>query len=170
MKVVLVGYMASGKSSVGKILAERLNHVFIDLDDYIEVNEELTVSEIFAEKGEVYFRLKETEYLTELLNSEDHFILSVGGGTPCYANNIQLIVENSKSIYLKTSIDVLYNRLKKVRKSRPLIANLNLEKLKEFIAKHLFERSSYYEQAMDSIITDDKNFSEIVEEIKGKLI
>ena len=114
--------------------------------------------------------MKETEYLTELLNSEDHFILSVGGGTPCYANNIQLIVENSKSIYLKTSIDVLYNRLKKVRKSRPLIANLNLEKLKEFIAKHLFERSSYYEQAMDSIITDDKNFFEIVEEIKGKLI
>jgi shikimate kinase len=170
MKVVLVGYMASGKSSVGKILAERLNHVFIDLDDYIEVNEELTVSEIFAEKGEVYFRLKETEYLTELLNSEDHFVLSVGGGTPCYANNVQLIVENSQSFYLKTSIDVLYNRLKKVRKSRPLIANLNLEKLKEFIAKHLFERSSYYEQAMDSIITDDKNFSEIVEEIKGKLI
>ena len=170
MKVVLVGYMASGKSSVGRILAERLNLDFIDLDAYIELKENLSVSKIFAEKGEIHFRLKETEHLAELLNSETSFVLSVGGGTPCYANNIQLIANNSDSFYLKASLNTLYNRLKRQRKSRPLIANLKLENLKEFIAKHLFERASYYEQAKYSLNTDDKIVNEIVEEIKDTLI
>ncbi|PHR74697.1 MAG: shikimate kinase [Lutibacter sp.] len=170
MKVVLLGYMASGKSSVGKIIAERLNLDFIDLDAYIEENEGHSISNIFAEKGEIYFRIKETEYLTELLNSENNFVLSVGGGTPCYANNIQLISEKAQSFYLKASLNTLYNRLKRQRKSRPLIANLKLENLKEFIAKHLFERTSFYEQSIHSINTDDKIINEIVEEIKDKLI
>ncbi len=170
MKIVLLGYMASGKSSVGKILVERLEIDFIDLDTYIETKEDISVSDIFAKKGEIYFRIKETEYLTELLNSGTDFVLSVGGGTPCYANNIQLIAEKSQSFYLKASLNTLYNRLKRQRKSRPLIANLKLENLKKFIAKHLFERTLYYNQAMHSINTDDKIINEIVEEIKDKLI
>lgn len=170
MKIVLIGYMASGKSSVGKILAERLDTSFIDLDAYIEEKENSSITSIFSEKGEIYFRLKETEYLEELLNSKYNFVLSVGGGTPCYANNIQLIAEKSKSVYLKSSLNTLHNRLKKQRKSRPLIANLKLEKLKEFIAKHLFERTSYYEQAKFIISTDDKIINEIVIEIKDTLI
>mgnify|MGYP001115491571 CR=1 FL=1 len=169
-KVVLVGYMASGKSSVGKILAERLNVDFIDLDVYIEMEEDLSISNIFTEKGEVYFRIKETEYLTKLLDSEKNFVLSVGGGTPCYANNIKLIAEKAESFYLKASLNTLYNRLKKQRKNRPLIASLKLENLKEFIAKHLFERALYYDKAKHLINTDDKIINEIVEEIKNKLI
>ncbi|MCF6279604.1 MAG: shikimate kinase [Flavobacteriaceae bacterium] len=166
MKIVLVGYMASGKSSVGKILAEKLRVDFIDLDAYIELKEELSIPDIFVEKGEIYFRLKETEYLKELLNLTDNFVLSVGGGTPCYANNIKLITEKSQLFYLRASINTLYNRLKRQRKSRPMIANLKLEDLKEFIAKHLFERVVYYEQAEFTINTDEKIINEIVEEIK----
>jgi len=170
MKIVLIGYMASGKSSVGKILAERLKINFIDLDTYIEAKENCSITDIFTKKGEIYFRLKETEYLTELLNSTDDFVLSVGGGTPCYANNIQLIIEKSQSFYLRASLKSLYNRLKRQRKKRPLIANLKLEDLKEFIAKHLFERIPYYEQAEFVINTDDKFINEVVDKIKNELI
>lgn len=170
MQIVLVGYMASGKSSVGKILAERLSIDFIDLDAYIETKENCSMTDLFTKKGEIYFRLKETEYLTELLDSTDKFVLSVGGGTPCYSNNIQLIVEKAQSFYLRASLNSLYNRLKRQRKNRPLIANLKLENLKEFIAKHLFERVSYYEQVEFVINTDDKFINEVVDEIKNKLI
>ena len=170
IKVVLIGYMASGKSTVGKVLAERLGVEFIDLDDYIEAKEKLSITKIFSEKGEIYFRIKETEYLETLLNSDTNIVLSVGGGTPCYANNIQLITGNSKSFYLNATINTLYNRLKKEQYSRPLIASLKLENLKEFIAKHLFERSSYYNQAQFSISINDKKIDAIVEELMAKLV
>ncbi|MCF6358047.1 MAG: hypothetical protein L3J54_09605, partial [Draconibacterium sp.] len=134
--------------------------------NYIESKEKKSISEIFTQHGEIYFRLKETVYLTELLNSSNNFVLSVGGGTPCYAKNSQLISNNSTSIYLKASLNTLYNRLKKQRKKRPLIADLKLENLKEFIAKHLFERIIFYEQAKHTILTDGKTIAAIVTEIK----
>jgi len=170
MKIVLLGYMGSGKSSVGKILADKLDLNFIDLDAYIEMKENNSISEIFNKKGEIYFRIKETEYLKELLESNKKMVLSVGGGTPCYANNIELIVNNSESFYLKANLNSFYNRLKRQRKSRPLISKIKLEDLKEFIAKHLFERAPYYEQAKYTITTNDKTVAKIVNEIKEKLI
>lgn len=170
MKIVLLGYMGSGKSSVGKVLAERLDLDFIDLDNYIEIKEELTIAEIFTQKGEIYFRIKETEYLTKLLDSNNDFVLSLGGGTPCYSNNSQLIKEKSTAIYLKASLNTLYNRLKKQRKQRPLIADLKLEKVKEFIAKHLFERASFYEQAKFVVNIDNKLVVEVVDEVKEILV
>ena len=107
MKIVLVGYMASGKSAVGRTLAEVLKVNFIDLDAYIETKENLTIPQVFAEKGEIYFRLKETEYLKELLNLDESFVLSLGGGTACYSNNIESVLQNAQSFYLKTSITTL---------------------------------------------------------------
>ena len=111
MKLVLVGYMASGKSSVGKVLADSLECNFIDLDDYIETKEQQTITEIFAQKGEIYFRLKEIVYLKEILDSKDSLVLSVGGGTPCYGENMDAINNTSTSIYLKASISTLLKRL-----------------------------------------------------------
>lgn len=169
MKVVLLGYMGCGKSSVGKMLADRLKINFIDLDLYIEEKEAMPISEIFSSKGEIYFRCKETDYLNELLTSDKSMILSVGGGTPCYANNMDNIVKKSTSIYLNTSLNSLYNRLKRQRKSRPLIATIKLENLKEFIAKHLFERKFYYNQASLDVKTDDKTVLEVVNVIKNLL-
>jgi shikimate kinase len=169
MKIVLVGYMASGKSSVGKVLAVNLGYTFIDLDDYIETKENTTISNIFDEKGEIYFRLKEIECLKEILDTQDEIILSVGGGTPCYGNSMELINEMGTSVYLKASIKTLLVRLNSEKQNRPLVAKLSSEKMTEFIGKHLFERSFFYEKAKFSITIDDKSIEQIVNEISTNL-
>lgn len=166
--IVLIGYMGSGKSAVGRLLAKEKGSIFVDLDEYIEEKEQLSIAEIFAQKGEVYFRKVETKYLKEVLESSTNTILSLGGGTPCFGNNMDVIhaFSNWKSIYLKTSIKVLVDRLFEERSKRPLIAHINAkEELTEFIAKHLFERSLFYNKAATSVKTDAKNIPEIVFEI-----
>ena len=168
MILVLIGYMASGKSTIGEKLAKKLNYNFMDLDDFIENKENDTVSNIFKNKGEIYFRKQETIYLKELLQNQSNIILSVGGGTPCYANNMELILneDNVKSIYLKASIPNLVDKLINKKSKRPLIAHIETEEeLTEFVAKHLFERIQYYNQAEIQIITDNKTKKEIVEDI-----
>lgn len=171
MKIVLLGYMASGKSSIGKKLAEILSVPFVDLDVLISKKEKLSIQDIFKNKGEIYFRKKETEYLNDFLIQKDNFILAVGGGTPCYANNMAIINNNSKSFYLKSSIQSIYNKLsnKKNKHKRPLISEINNKDLKEFIAKHLFERSPFYEQAHYTVTTDNKSKKEIALEISSDM-
>jgi len=166
MQIILLGYMASGKSTIGKVVSKMLNINFIDLDDYISEQEKMSVPEIFKMKGEIYFRRIENTYLKEILNSEGNFVLSLGGGTPCYANNMELIKNaHVKSTYIKASINTLVTRLIEEKSKRPLVANLEDEKITEFVAKHLFERRFYYEQAETVINTDKKSLEEIVEEI-----
>ena len=165
MKIILLGYMGSGKSTVSKITANKLNLEALDLDDYISEKENNSISDIFKNKGEIYFRLKENEYLSELLNSEKSFVLALGGGTPCYANNMDLIKQKSVSIYLKANINTLFNRLEKETASRPIISGMNDAKLKEFIAKHLFERAPFYEQADHIISIDNKSVDEVVSDL-----
>lgn len=171
MKIILLGYMASGKSSIGKIVAEKYTLPFIDLDDYIEKQEGKSVSAIFKDKGEIYFRRKENECLQELLQYENDFVLSLGGGTPCYANNMQLINESttSISIYLQAKVGTIVDRLKNEKEQRPLVANLNENDLDEFVAKHLFERSFFYNQATYKINIDIKDKETICSEIYSLL-
>ncbi|MBS9774262.1 MAG: shikimate kinase [Tenacibaculum sp.] len=168
MKIILLGYMASGKSTIGKLLAENSKMKFIDLDDFIEKKEKKTISFIFKEKGEVYFRLKEHEYLKELLNKKEDFILSLGGGTPCYAKNMDIVLanKNTVSIYLKSTIKTIVKRLEEDNSERPLITNLSKNDLVEFVSKHLFERSFFYEQANIKVDINNKSIKEIVEEIR----
>ncbi len=165
MKIVLLGYMASGKSAVGRILSEKLNIQFIDLDSFIEVREQLSISEIFSKKGEIHFRKKEGDYLRELLNLKEGAVISLGGGTPCYGNNMEFIQNKSTSFYLKASIDTIFERLKNETSQRPLVAAIGTENLKEYIAKHLFERAPYYEGANHTILVNDKNLNQIVDEM-----
>jgi len=168
MVVVLLGYMASGKSTIGKILAKNLNYTFIDLDNYIVEKENLTVPEIFKQKGEIYFRKLETNYLKKLLSLSNNVVLSLGGGTPCYSNNMEIILqtENVTSIYLKASIENLVSKLENKKAKRPLVAHLKTkEDLTEFIGKHLFERSYFYNQAEFVLTTDRKKKKDIIEEI-----
>lgn len=172
MIVVLIGYMASGKSTLGRVLATKLNYSFIDLDDYIEEKENMSVSNIFKSNGEIYFRRIETLYLKELLNTKKDVVLSLGGGTPCYSNNMETILkfDNAISIYLKASISTLIGRLKTEKSKRPLIAHIETDELlAEFIGKHLFERSQYYDQSQIKLTTDHKKESEIIEELILKL-
>ena len=166
MKIVLLGYMASGKSAIGKLLSLKLNLPFIDLDNYIETCEGISISAIFSTKGEIYFRKKESEYLQELINLKNDCIISLGGGTPCYGNNMDIITNNSKSIYLSATINTIFERLKSETSQRPLVATIGKENLKEYIAKHLFERSPYYSKAEEIISVDNKTIEQIVKEIK----
>ncbi len=160
--------MGSGKSSVGSKLAEILKCEFLDLDAFIEGKEAMSVRELFKLKGEIYFRRAETTYLQEIIDQKEAKIISLGGGTPCYGNNMQRILTapNAKSVYLKASIPTLTKRLFDERENRPLIAHLDTEELLvEFIGKHLFERSPFYSQSEVTISTDGKTKEEIVEEI-----
>ena len=165
-----MGYMGSGKSTIGKLIAENYNLQFIDLDNFIESQEQLSINAIFKTKGEIYFRLQESKYLQEILNSKTNYLLSLGGGTPCYANNIEVITNaNVKSIYLKAKIPTLYTRLKNESSNRPLIASLSDEDLYEYLGKHLFERAPFYEQANVNISIDEKSIEEICTEIQQHL-
>jgi shikimate kinase len=161
--------MASGKSAVGKILASKLNIRFIDLDVYIETSENTSIKSIFETKGEIYFRIKESEYLQEILNLTEDCIISLGGGTPCYGANMDYIKKNSKSFYLKASINTIFNRIKRETSQRPLVATIGVDNLKEFIGKHLFERTLFYTKADETILVNDKSLEAIVEEISELL-
>ena len=172
MKIVLLGYMGSGKSSIGNVLATKLGVPFSDLDRYIEEMEDRSISNIFAKEGEIGFRKKESFYLSKILDDPKSLVISTGGGTPCFGNNLEIIKKSKKttSVYLKTSIDELTDRLFYKKTKRPIIAHLNTrEQLHDFIRKHIFERSFYYTQADKTVTTDDKSIQRVVEEIDDLL-
>ncbi|OAB75670.1 shikimate kinase [Cochleicola gelatinilyticus] len=173
MKLILIGYMGSGKSSVGKKLATVLKCPFIDLDAYIESQEQKTISQLFQQKGEIYFRKKERKYLEELLKGTAPIVLATGGGTPCYGDAMKYLVthKDTRTVYLQCDLDTLTNRLFHEKDQRPLISHLNdKEALNDFIRKHLFERSFYYNQAELKVPVKHLNIDEVVEHVVGKLI
>jgi shikimate kinase len=170
--IFLVGYMGAGKSVIGKSLSKSLGYKFFDLDAYIELKEGKKISQIFEEKNEVFFRKLENKYLKELILIKDKKIISTGGGTPCFENNFNIIQSssNSVSVYLKASVETILDRLKGSVDKRPIISEFqNEDSLKEFIKKHLFERSFYYEKSKIKITTDDIEIRDIVSLIKEVL-
>ena len=171
VKIVLLGYMGSGKTTIGKIVANHLNIKFLDLDDYIEQQENMSVGLIFEKRGELYFRKKEREYLSQIFLTETNFVLSLGGGTPCFGDNMELVNEKTvNSFYLNMGIDELTNRLLKEKNHRPMISHLQDEELTEFIGKHLFERSFYYNKAHKKVKGNNNTPTEIAEMIINALV
>ena len=169
MNIVLLGYMGCGKTTIGKIISKITGKRFIDLDSYIESTTNQTISNIFSSKGEVYFRKIESDCLKVIMCNYDNVILSLGGGTPCYSNNLNLI-KDSKSFYLKYSTTILSNRLINIKSSRPILSNINnIDSMNDYIAKHLFERNYYYNQVSDIIQCDLKSKDEIANEILSLL-
>ena len=165
-KIILLGYMGCGKSTIAQTLSKIITIPFVDLDEYIEKKTNLSVTAIFEKHGEIYFRKVEHEVFLELLNSSEAMIIGLGGGTPCYANNHELLKgENVVAIYLKASIETLFQRLSANKSERPLIANKNDNEKKEFIAMHLFERSFYYNQAQYKVNVDAKTIDQVVTDI-----
>ena len=145
-RIFLIGYMGAGKTTVGRILASRLNLSFVDLDLFIEKRFHKTINEIFAEKGEEGFRQMERDALHEVGEYEDALI-SVGGGAPCFFDNIGFMNEKGNSIYLKVNADVLAARLNTGKHSRPLLKDKSEAEIKDFILSMLEKREPFYNQA-----------------------
>ena len=165
-KIILVGYMGAGKSVIAQKLSNHLKIDCYDLDDLIENRLKLKVSEIFKMKGEISFRKVEHEIFREYIENNETFVMSTGGGTPCYFNNhIYLNEIDVVSIYLKASIETIYHRIINEKNKRPLVSSISNDELKEFIGKHLFERNYFYNQAKYKIDVDGKTVEEIATEI-----
>lgn len=160
--VILIGFMGSGKSTVGFRLSYKLRKCLIDTDKLIEEHEKMRISEIFATKGEGYFRQKETECLKSLFHELGSRVISLGGGTLVREENRDIIKNLGKVIYLHASPDTIYQRVKHDT-SRPL---LQCEDPKARIEAFLAERNPIYESVADIIIhVDGKEITDVVREI-----
>jgi shikimate kinase len=153
MKIFLLGFMGSGKTHWGRQLSQKLGIPFFDLDEQIVNAENKSINEIFASKGEEYFRMVEKDTLHIITESRDSMIMACGGGTPCYFNNIDYMNRMGTTVWLDTPIPVLLERLIKERAKRPLLKDLSDEQVNAFIVKKFSDRKIYYEQA--SVIIDE---------------
>lgn len=148
--IFLIGYMGSGKTTLGRAAAKALGLRFIDLDDYIEEREGMSIREIFGTRGEATFRAIEREALIEVSRQADSAgsIVACGGGTPCHADNMELLKRHGVTVWLDAPHSSLLSRLKEGRDKRPLIASLSDDELSRFISTQLDQRRPYYRQAM----------------------
>mgnify|MGYP002509184415 CR=1 FL=1 len=145
-RIILIGYMGAGKTTLGKALAQVTDLQFIDLDWYIEMRYHRSVAQLFAERGEDGFRELERNMLHEAAEFED-IVLSCGGGTPCFFDNMEYIRSVSESVYLKATPEVLAQHLQMGRVERPLIKGKSPEELLEYIRTSLSQREHFYMQA-----------------------
>lgn len=166
MKVFLVGYMGSGKSTIGKQIASELNLNFIDLDPYIEKKENRTVKHIFESEGEEAFRMVEKDALQDIIKNESNFVLATGGGTPCFHDNMKTMIKNGTTVYLNHDIKTLVNRLLHAKIFRPLIWGKSEQELTEYVEEMLKIRVPYYQQAHITIDTLDSDIKELADIIQ----
>lgn len=152
-RIILIGYMGAGKTTIGKALSKELGIIFYDLDWYIESRMRKTVAQIFAEKGEEGFRKIEHNMLHEVAEFEN-VIISCGGGTPCFFDNMDYMNGQGETVYLQASPDVLYNHLKMGKTERPLLKNKTPEEMQVFIAEQLEKREPYYSKAKHTLNVD----------------
>jgi shikimate kinase len=150
IRIIIIGYMGAGKTTVGKALAKELGVTFYDLDWYIETRMRKTVKQIFDERGEEGFRIIERNMLHEVAEFEN-VIVSCGGGTPCFFDNMDYLNQQGDTVYLKATPDVLYKHLKMGKGVRPLLLNKTPEEVQVFIRQQLASREQFYEKAQHII-------------------
>ena len=156
-RIILIGYMGAGKTTIGKALAKELNVPFYDLDWYITSRMRKTVAQIFEERGEEGFREIERNMLHEVAEFED-VIISCGGGTPCFFDNMDYMNRQGEVVYLKASPDTLYKHLQMAKVERPLLKGKSSEELIAYITEHLKTREPFYSKArytLDVDVLDD---------------
>ncbi len=142
-RIFLIGFMGSGKSTLGRRLRSEMDWDFLDLDDVFEDKFQTTIKQYFATLGEDAFRKAEQEVLKDVIH-KDRVIIATGGGTPCFFNNMDVMNKNGLTIYLKLSVDTLIGRLNSGKQVRPLVAGKSGEELYKFIETKLKEREGYY--------------------------
>lgn len=161
MRIYLVGYMGSGKTTLGKELAELLGLNFIDLDKFIEGKHDTSISHIFAEHGEDDFRQKEHDCLKEVSEFED-VVIATGGGVPCFFDNIEIMNHTGACIFLDISPEVLVERLYQAGDERPLVKDKNREELMELVNEMLVKRRPFYLKSRYIITSDNISPSDLL--------
>ena len=172
-RIILLGYMGAGKTTVGKQLAEELGLMFYDLDWYITSRMRRTVAQIFADDGEEGFRKIERNMLHEVAEFEN-IVLSCGGGTPCFFDNMDYLNQQGDTVYLKAAPEVLYQHLKMGKGVRPLLLNKTHEEVETFVREQLEQREPFYAKAkhtydvslLDSFDKIHRSVGEIIEMVK----
>ena len=167
-KIFLIGFMGSGKSTRGRNLASLLGWSFIDIDENIENLEGMSIPNIFSEKGEVYFRRIESEALRKTV-SESKTVISTGGGTPCSGDNMDFMLTNGLTVYLKMNPSMLLARLSKSPEKRPLLKDVDKKELQDFITKKLEEREKWYSMAEITVDGSNTDISYLYSLIKNRI-
>ncbi|MCX6231465.1 MAG: shikimate kinase [Bacteroidetes bacterium] len=165
MRIILVGFMSSGKTTVGRYLARKANMELIDIDEAFESRYKMSITSFFDLFGEAKFRELEHQILLDSFK-HDNCIIATGGGTPCFFDNMNLIKENGISVYLKLHINSIVHRLLHTKKQRPLIKNLNPEELVEYVSKQINYRESFYNQAQFIYHLENKKPNEVYSLLK----
>ncbi|WGH24585.1 MAG: shikimate kinase [Candidatus Shikimatogenerans bostrichidophilus] len=171
MKICLLGYMGCGKTYIGSLLSKSIKYNHIDLDKLIEITSKMSISDYFKIYGEYNFRILENNllsFITKNSNIKD-CIFSLGGGTPCFFNNLKLIKKNYISIYIKVNHKVLYERLSIDNDNRPLLKNKKGKVLYDFIKNHIKLRNKFYKKANYIIDTKNMDYIEVSDYIKNLL-
>lgn len=161
--------MGAGKSTVGKLLAETIGVPFIDSDEWIADKEQATVSEVFASKGEAYFRQLEKAFLDQLAH-EQTAVIAVGGGLPCFGDNMLKLKELGLVVYINTSLQTLTQRLKNDRQNRPLLAAVKDEELFRFAEDLISIRKVFYKMAHVIVPNESNKPKELVEKIQKERV
>ena len=165
-RILLVGFMAAGKTTLGKALARDLGLQFIDLDHYIENRYRCTVAQLFAERGEEAFRQIERNMLYEVAEFED-VVISTGGGTPCFFDNMDYMNAQGITVFLEASVDVIHTRLTIARVQRPLVKGKTADELRQYITDMLERRNPYYRQATHTFCANHlENICQVEESVK----
>lgn len=166
MKIFLVGYMSSGKSTLGPQLAHKLGIPFVDLDKEIERIEGRSPGNIILEEGEDHFRMLEKKSLASLIKSKPDFVMATGGGAPCYFNNIDVMKKNGVTLYLNVGVKELVRRNLQSNELRPLLRGMNELEMQVFITEHLKQRLPYYKKASVTLKENEMDLERIVQEVK----
>lgn len=156
MKYFIVGYMACGKTRKGREMAQEKGLRFVDLDAYVAERERCTIPEIFAERGEAGFRKLETRYLQEICELYESFVMSTGGGAPCFNGNMEYMNAQGYTIFLNTGVDIITARLIRGKHKRPMVSGLDDRDIRDFVVKHLGERMKFYKMAKEEIENVEK--------------
>jgi shikimate kinase len=169
MKIYLIGFMASGKTTVGLELAKKLNYEFIDLDVYIEQKHNKTIKQIFEQKGEDHFRTLENEALREVSSIDGNILIASGGGTSCFYNSIDYMNKTGLTIYIKVDVGELVSRLIESKTDRPLLWGKTPQELNNYILRVLNEREKYYEKAKITIESLNTSIDQLAQTINAAI-